>query len=105
MFHRGKVISQIFKHPNFIQKSLDKLSEYCKKWQLSVTVKKTKAIIFQQRNIPYNKSDFYLNGYKLEKLLKYKYLGNLIEASGKFHSTHIELSKRVVRLCFPCLNT
>jgi hypothetical protein len=31
MFHRGKVISQIFKHPNFIQKSLDKLNEYCKK--------------------------------------------------------------------------
>jgi hypothetical protein len=41
----------------------------------------------------------------LEKGLKYKYLGNIIEASGKFHSTHIELSKRVVRLCFPCLNT
>ena len=58
MFHRGKVISQIFKHPNFIQKSLDKLNEYCKKWQLPVNVKKTKAIIFQQRNIPYNKSDF-----------------------------------------------
>jgi hypothetical protein len=88
-----------------LQKSLDKLSEYCKKWQLSVNVKNTKAIIFQQRNIPYNKSDFYLNGYKLEKVLKYKYLGNIIEASGKFHSTHIELSKRVVRLCFPCLNT
>ena len=76
-----------------LQKSLDKLSEYCKKWQLPVNVKKTKATIFQQRNIPYNMSDFYLNGYKLEKVLKYKYLGNLIEASGKFHSTHIELSK------------
>ena len=72
-----------------LQKSLDKLSEYCKKWQLSVTVKKTKAIIFQQRNIPYNKSDFYLIGCILEKVLKNKYLGNLIEASGKFHSTHI----------------
>jgi hypothetical protein len=83
-----------------LQKSLDKLSEYCKKWQLSVNVKKTKAIIFQQRNIPYNKSDFYLNGYKLEKLLKYKYLGNLIEASGKFHSTHIELSKKGSKVMF-----
>jgi hypothetical protein len=47
-----------------LQKSLDKLSEYCKKWQLPVNVKKTKAITFQQRNIPYNKSDLYLNGYK-----------------------------------------
>jgi hypothetical protein len=81
-------------------KSLDKLSEYCKKWQLSVNVKKTKAIIFQQRNIPYNKSDFYLNGYKLEKVLKYKYLGNLIEVSGKFHTTHIELSKKSSKVMF-----
>jgi hypothetical protein len=76
-----------------LQKSLDKLSEYCKKWQLSVNVKKTKAIIFQQRNIPYNKSDFYFNGYKLEKVLKYKYLR-------KFHSTHIELSKKGSKVMF-----
>jgi hypothetical protein len=70
------------------------LSEYCKKWQLSVNVKKTKAIILQQRNIPYNKSDFYLNGYILEKVLKNKYLGNLIEASGKFHSTVYRIIKK-----------
>jgi hypothetical protein len=63
-------------------------------------VKKIKAIIFQQRNIPYNKSDFYLNGYKLEKVLKYKYLGNLIEVSGKFPSTHIELSKKGSKVMF-----
>lgn len=31
-----------------LQKSLDKLSEYCKKWQLSVNVKKTKAISFNK---------------------------------------------------------
>ena len=79
-----------------LQKSLGKLSEYCKKWQLSVNVKKTKAIIFQQRNIPYNKSDFYLNGYKLEKVVKYKYLG----ASGKFHSTQKELSKKGSKVMF-----
>ena len=66
-------------------------------------MKKTKAIILQQRNIPYNKSDFYLNGYILEKVLKNKYLGNLIEASGKFHSTHIELSKKGSKVMFSML--
>jgi hypothetical protein len=90
----------LFERAEGIQKSLDKLSEYCKKWQLSVNVKKTKAIIFQQQFFPYNKSDFYLNGYKLEKVLKYRYLGNLIEASGKFHSTHIELSKKGSKVMF-----
>jgi hypothetical protein len=63
-------------------------------------VKKTKAIIFQQQFFPYNKSDFYLNGYKLEKVLKYKCLRNIIEASGKFHSTHIELSKKGSKVMF-----
>ena len=46
------------------------------------------------------KSDIFFNGSKLEKVLKYKYLGNLIEASGKFHSTHLELSKKGNKVMF-----
>jgi hypothetical protein len=34
------------------------------------------------------------------EVLKYKYLGNLIEASEKFHSTHIELSKKGSKVMF-----
>ena len=87
-----------------LQNSLDKLKNYCHKWQLSVNVAKTKIIVFQQRNIPYKKSDFYLNGCKLEKVLKYKYLGNLIEATGKFHSARLELSKKANKVMFSMFN-
>lgn len=83
-----------------LQNALNKVAEYCRKWQLSVNTKKTKIIVFQKKNIPYTKSDFFLNGCKLEKVLKYKYLGNLIEASGKFHSTHVELSKKGSKVLF-----
>jgi hypothetical protein len=31
--------------------------------------------------------EFFLNGIKLEKVLKYKYLGNIIEAFGKLNSS------------------
>ena len=60
-------------------------------------MKKTKAIILQQRNIPYNKSDFYLNGCILEKVLKNKCLGNLQE---NFTLPYIELSKKGSKVMF-----
>ena len=43
---------------------------------------------------------FFLNGIKLEKVLKYKYLGNIIEASGKLNSSFTELSKKGAKVLF-----
>jgi hypothetical protein len=40
--------------------------------------------------------EFFRNGIKLEKVLKYKYLGNIIEAFGKLNSSFTELSKKVL---------
>ena len=86
--------------PEGLQKSLDNLNQYCRNWQLSVNVKKTKVIIFQQKNIPYTKSDFFINGKRIDKVLNYKYLGNIIESSGKFHACHSELSKKGIKVLF-----
>ena len=55
-------------------------------------------MVFQQKNIIYNKHEFFLNGIKLEKVLKYKYLGNIIEASGKLNSSFTELSKKEAKV-------
>ena len=57
-------------------------------------------MVFQQKNIIYNKHEFFLNGIKLEKVLKYKYLGNIIEASGKLNSSFTELSKKGAKVLF-----
>ena len=75
--------------PDGLQNSLNKLFSYCHKWQLSININKTKCITFQQRNIIDKNNDFFLNGQKIEQVLKYKYLGNIVEASGKFHSSHL----------------
>ncbi len=86
--------------PEGLQKSINNLNKFCIKWQLSINVNKTKAIIFQQRNVIDKINDFYLEGEKIEKVLKYKYLGNIIESSGKFHSSHTELSKKGNKVMF-----
>ena len=86
--------------PEGLQNSINKLNSYCNKWQLTINTQKTKIMVFQQKNILYNKYDFYLNGDKLEKVLKYKYLGNIIEASGKLTSSHTELAKKGTKVLF-----
>ena len=37
-----------------LQNSIDKLSDFCDNWQLTVNVKKTKTMVLQQRNINSN---------------------------------------------------
>lgn len=83
-----------------LQNSINMLNDYCLKWQLSINIKKTKIMVFQQRNILDKKNNFFLNGEKIEKVLQYKYLGNIIESSGKFHSSHLELSKKGNKVMF-----
>ena len=57
-------------------------------------------MIFQQRNVIDIKNNFFLYGEKIDIVLKYKYLGNIIESSGKFHSSHLELSKKGNKVMF-----
>ena len=49
--------------------------------------------------------EFFRNGIKLEKVLKYKYLGNIIEAFGKLNSSFTELSKKVLFSIFKYLSS
>jgi hypothetical protein len=62
-------------------------------------------MVFKQKNIIYNKHEFFLNGIKLEKVLKYKYLGNIIETFGKLNSSFTELSKKVLFSIFKYLSS
>lgn len=66
--------------------SLEKLNYYYTKWQLSYTEDNKFSTTNKKNN-----NNFFINGSILEKVLQYKYLGKIIEASDKFHSSHIEL--------------
>jgi hypothetical protein len=62
----------LFETPEGLQNCIDKLNSYCNRWQLSINIQKTKVMVFKQKNIIYIKHEFFLNGIKLEKVLKYK---------------------------------
>ena len=69
--------------PADLQRALNGLSEYCKKWGLTVNVDKTKVLIFSKgktRNIP----AFSLDEQDVEVVWDYAYLGVLFNYNNKF---------------------
>ena len=54
-----------------LQKGLDVLAEYCKRWQLTVNIQKTKVMVFRK-------------GGNLERNISFKFEGENIEIVGKF---------------------
>ena len=68
-----------------LQCMLDKLSIYCKTWNLKVNTNKTKVMIFERGRKTY--ADFYFNGKKLDLVESFKYLGlTLYKNSGWFRT-------------------
>ena len=65
-----------------LQKSLDKLQQYCSKWGLSINTDKTKCMLFSLGNA--KMPSFQLNGITLENVISYKYLGIIMHKNGKF---------------------
>ena len=57
-----------------LQKSLDALNEYCKKWKLSINVKKTKCMVFSKGTNTRN-AEFSVGEKQITNTKEYKYLG------------------------------
>ena len=65
-----------------LQNSINKLSDFCDNWQLTVNVKKTKTMVLQQRNINSNTSFINFKGNIIQNVSEYKFLGSLIKSNG-----------------------
>ena len=77
-----------------LQKSLDALNEYCKKWKLKVNHNKTKCMTFSKGAIR-NKTNFVLDSKNITNTKEYKYLGITINSrSCSFTPTLIDLSSK-----------
>jgi len=63
-----------------LQNCLDKLKEYCKKWQLNVNIDKTKIMILSPGNA--HTKDIVYDGTSLECVSTYKYLGLIFSSNG-----------------------
>ena len=75
-----------------LQNALNKLEKYCFDWQLTVNIKKTKVMTFQNTYSP-TSSLFYYNQLLLE-VKEYIFLGNIINFKGSFKTSIQELTKR-----------
>ena len=78
-----------------LQTALNKLDNYCFKWQLIVYIKKKKKkkiMIFQRNNSPF--SEFFYKDQPLTVTHEYNFLGNIIDNKDNFKRSIQELSKK-----------
>ena len=83
-----------------LQRSLDKLGEYCKKWQLSVNLKKTKVLIFNKGGHQFKRFSFTYNGKSLDITNQYCYLGIVFSSCGSFKTAVLDIVDRSRRALF-----
>ena len=81
-----------------LQLALKKLENYCRKWQLTVNIKKTKILIFGGPSQS-NDKFFYKNEFLCE-VKEFNFLGNIIDQKGKFKRSFQELSKKGLKAVF-----
>ena len=83
-----------------LQKCLDDLHIYCKKWKLKVNTDKTKILIFNKNGRLIKKHHFVFESETLEKVQEFRYLGIIIKPSGIFTKGISELSNKALKILF-----
>ena len=77
-----------------LQNCLNKLESYCVKWNLTVNVKKTKIVIFNNGGHVYKRFKFFFEGKIVEIVQDYCYLGIVFNASGTFKHAEATLKDK-----------
>ena len=69
-----------------LQKLLDRLNKFCKRWDMIINASKTKIMIFNTKHIfavDKNNTSFFLDDSEIKHAEKYKYLGTMISNVSK----------------------
>jgi exonuclease III len=82
-----------------LQKYIDQLSSYCKKWQLQVNLSKTKTMIISKSKIRKPPHFMYENE-QIENVDSYKYLGTTINNNGNFNQAKLDLKNKGTKALF-----
>ena len=83
----------ISENENGLQCCLNKLTEYCKNWNLSINEEKSKVIIFNKSGRKINRK-FNIGNQTLETVNKYTYLGIEISSNGNFNGAIKQLCSK-----------
>lgn len=83
-----------------LQLQLDRLTKFCSQWGIEINVKKTKLVIFNEKESDMQSRSFILNGRPLESTDSYCYLGIILHKSGKFSLATDDLKNKATRALF-----
>ena len=83
-----------------LQKSLDKLHTYCKKWGITVNTNKTKIVVFRKGGKVGRKCVWHYGDVLLEVVPYFKYLGVYITSGGSFSQNVKENVSKAKRAMF-----
>ena len=95
----------ISKSSEGLQSCLLRLHNYCKKWQLTVNHKKSKAMIFNASGKVLQGFKFVYDSRELELVQDYTYLGIDISASGSFSKAISSLTDKANKAMHPLIDT
>jgi len=83
-------------NPTILQEMINKLENYCEKWDLRVNLNKSKIMVFRKGGKLSRLCKWEYKGREIEVVKTYKYLGINMTNSGKFNG-HIELQLAVAK--------
>ena len=67
-----------------LQNGINNLSDYCRKWGLTVNILKTKIVVFRKGGKIGDKEKWYFRGKIIEVVPTFKYVGCLLSSSGSY---------------------
>ena len=88
---------------NVLTESLERLSNYAKKWKLKISAKKTKIIVFDKAGKIINVK-LRMDDILIQSCSEYTYLGTIFTPSNSFKKAQIELYKKACRAFFGFLS-
>ena len=83
--------------PVGLQRLLDRLVEYCRKWSMQVNTEKSKVMVFSNGGTTRRGEAWFFEGKKLEVVRKFRYLGLLFGSSGQW-TQQIEGAKKLTKM-------
>ena len=86
-----------------LQHSLRLLESFCNKWQLTVSLKKTKVMVFNANFKPL-KYSFFIYNERVDIVASYTYLGISLTPSGNVKNTRVALKNKALRALFAYTN-
>lgn len=87
-----------------LQNALNKLTDYCERWFLTINAEKTKVVIFN-KNGKQLKGNFFVSNENIELTNKYTYLGVTLSNNGCFNNAIQDLCKKASKAMFKLKHT